>query len=128
MARKQSLDSVTRGRSTGAFYHDHGRNTTVTMDILLNGVWTNVFTHANFSSAPQLIAATFGGNTFGAGIVSGVRLFSIPNINQTFHGWNTSGATQVMFNFSSAVPEPGTLALLGIGLAGIGLARRRRKG
>ena len=89
---------------------------------------TNVFTHANFGSAQHLIAATFGGNNFGAGIVTGVRLFSIPNINQTYHGWNTSGATQVMFNFSSAVPEPGTLALLGIGLAGMGLARRRRKG
>ena len=46
----------------------------------------------------------------------------------TFFAYSTgidtfSGAGE----FTTRVPEPGTIALLGIGLAGMGLARRRKK-
>ncbi|UQG60442.1 PEP-CTERM sorting domain-containing protein [Marinobacter sp. M3C] len=37
------------------------------------------------------------------------------------------GATLVADGISKDVPEPGTLALLGLGLAGLGAARRRQK-
>jgi len=42
-------------------------------------------------------------------------------------GWQSAVFTTYSSAVSASVPEPGTLALLGIGLAGMGLARRRKK-
>ncbi len=87
---------------------------------------------AGFEFALHQIAVDFQNASFlvlfGHGVLSG------PGLLDTNGTWALSanmapGATSLLFNFSAgsaAVPVPGTLLLVGIGLAGFAAARRRR--
>lgn len=69
--------------------------------------------------------------TFNGGAFSGsygpsfnvVAPFSLTQVVQITHG---TGNKQTSLNAAYEVPEPGTAAVLGIGLIGLGFARRRR--
>ncbi|MBC7924624.1 MAG: PEP-CTERM sorting domain-containing protein [Bryobacteraceae bacterium] len=97
---------------------------TLTADTTLTATWTGPGSVTNIEAAVE----GFGGawrisNPFGNNLVTSIRLESgNPGDNNTFGDFALFSAT------SSAVPEPGTYALLGTGLATlIAFARRRQK-
>jgi hypothetical protein len=83
------------------------------------------FVNGNPWSFTALANGTLGWITLTGAPVTGSSL-SLTFVHRSVSDWIFASEVEIFGVRGSSVPEPGTLALLGLGLAGLGLSRRRK--
>ncbi len=83
------------------------------------------FMHAS-NAAAGVAPADGADNLFKEFVQNGANLDFVSTVNSNGNGWDKSSDINVQIE-ANAVPEPASMALFGVAMAGFGLARRQRR-
>lgn len=124
---QEYVDTITLGNFGVGLAHDHNISALAEVDVFDGSNWINVFASSlGGSNSSITLASLFASPISFSGMnISGLRLDASQPVNQMYHNVN-SGMTYTLTGAVSSVPEPATLGLLGLGLIGLGIGRRRK--